>query len=197
MESTDPVASDLVGYEIGLGVCGGISAYKACELVSRLVQRGAAVTVAMTESACRFVGSVTFEALSARGVLTSLWQSEGVEDVRHVSLAESIDVLIVAPATANMLGKLAAGIADDVLSTLIIARDSPLLIAPAMNPRMWANPVVRRNVQTLTDLGVHFVGPCEGWLACRDTGTGRMADPEAILDAAVGLLKQQAPKKRA
>ncbi|MFQ5463732.1 MAG: flavoprotein [Phycisphaerae bacterium] len=197
MESTEPAAGDLVGYEVGVGVCGGISAYKTCELVSQLVQRGAGVTVAMTESACRFVGPVTFEALSARKVLTSLWYDGDATDVRHVALSELVDLFVVAPATANMLGKLAAGIADDLLSTLLIARDSPLLMAPAMNPRMWANPIVGRNVRTLTELGVHVVGPCEGWLACRDSGTGRMAEPDAILDAAVGLLKRQAPKNRA
>jgi len=195
MASTDPVAGDLAGYEIGVGVCGGISAYKTCELVSRLVQRGAGVTVAMTESACRFVGPVTFEALTARKVLTSLWHGDAA-DVRHVALSELVDLFVVAPATANMLGKLAVGLADDLLSTLLIARDSPLLLAPAMNPRMWANPIVGRNVQTLAECGVHFVGPCAGWLACRDSGTGRMAEPQAVLDAAVGLVKQQAPKHR-
>jgi len=159
MESTESAAGDLVGYEVGVGVCGGISAYKTCALVSHLVQRGAGVTVAMTESACRFVGPVTFEALSARKAMTSLWHDVHAADIRHVALSELVDVFVVAPATANMLGKLAAGIADDLLSTLLIARNAPLLMAPAMNPRMWANPIVRRNVGTLAEFGVHFVDP--------------------------------------
>jgi phosphopantothenoylcysteine decarboxylase/phosphopantothenate--cysteine ligase len=168
-------------------VSGGIAAYKTCEVVSRLAQRGAGVTVAMTQSAQRFVGPTTFEALSGRRVLTDLW-SGGGDDVQHISITERADLIVIAPATANIIGKIACGIADDIVTTLVISAASPVLLAPAMNPRMWANAAVERNLATLKERGFASVGPGEGWLACRSEGVGRMADPDEILEDAATLL---------
>jgi len=187
---------DLDGYEVLVGVTGGIAAYKVCEVVSRLVQRGAGVTVAMTRSARRFVGRVTFQALSGRRVLTSLWQDDPPGDVQHIGLTGTADLLLVAPATANVIGKIASGMADDLLTTLVVSAGSPVLLAPAMNDRMWANPLVQRNVRTLNDHGYAFVGPASGWLACRSVGPGRMAEAGDVVDAAVELLKLHAPKSK-
>ena len=189
--STKP---DLAGYEIVLGVTGGIAAYKVCEVVSRLVQRGAGITVAMTKSARKFVAPMTFQALSGRRVLTGLWHDEQPSDVQHIGLTGAADLLVIAPATANAIGKIAAGIADDLLTTLVISAASPILLAPAMNDRMWSNPLVQRNVKLLTDLGYGFVGPSSGWLACRSVGPGRMAEPAEILETMVTMLKRHPPK---
>jgi phosphopantothenoylcysteine decarboxylase/phosphopantothenate--cysteine ligase len=186
----------LAGYEVLIGVCGGIAAYKVCEVVSTLVQRGAGVTVAMTGAARKFVGPVTFQALSGRPVLTSMWHADEAARVRHVSVTDAADLLLIAPATANIIGKTAAGIADDLVSTLVVGAASPVLVAPAMNERMWGNPVVQRNVTTLARLGFKFVGPGVGWLACGTVGAGRMAEAGEILDAAVSILKTNPPKRR-
>ncbi len=180
--------TDLTGREMVVGVCGGIAAYKVCEVVSALVQRGAGVTVAMTKAARKFVGPATFQALSGRKVLTSLWHSADDVDVRHIALTGSADVLLVAPATANMIGKMAAGIADDVVSTLVISAASPVVLAPSMNDRMWNHPAVQRNVETLSTQGYRLIGPVEGWLACRSMGPGRMAEPGDIVETLVSLL---------
>lgn len=181
---------DLEGREVLVGVSGGIAAYKSADLVSKLVQRGAGVTVAMTRSARRFVTPLTFQALSGRPVLTSLWADEQPGDVQHISLTGRADLVIIAPATANIIGKIAAGIADDVLTTLVISAASPALLAPAMNDRMWANPLVQENVTRLCKHGYSFVGPGEGWLACRSVGPGRMAEPIEIVEFAAGLLSR-------
>lgn len=178
---TDPPARDLSGREIIVCVSGGIAAYKTCEVVSRLVQRGAGVTVAMTQSAQHFVGPTTFQALSGRSVVTDLWSEDGPGDVQHISVTERADLMLIAPATANIIGKIACGIADDVVTTLVISAASPVLLAPAMNPRMWANPSVERNLATLKERGFALVGPGEGWLACRSEGAGRMAEPHEML----------------
>jgi len=191
----DAATADLAGYEVLVGVTAGISAYKTCEVVSRLVQRGAGVTVAMTRSAKKFVGPLSFQALSGRRVLTSRWSDEDPSDVQHIAMTAAANLFIVAPATANILGKVAAGIADDLLTTLIVSAASPILFAPAMNDRMWANPIVQRNVRTLTEVGHTFVGPQSGWLACRSVGPGRMAEPADILDAAVSILRKSQPRQ--
>lgn len=194
-KNNDPSAEqDLTGYELLVGVGGGISAYKVCMVVSGLVQRGCGVTVAMTESGTRFVGPTTFQALTARQVFTSLWQAEGYYDPQHLSLSETADLFLVAPATGNLIGKFAAGIADDLVSTMMMGRDCPAILAPAMNTRMWDNPVVQRNINTLRELGYLFIEPTEGWLACRTVGKGRMAEPETIVEAVVRQLKKQSPK---
>ena len=173
---------DLSGREVLVCVCGGIAAYKVAQLVSSLAQRGAGVTVAMTEAATHFVGPVTFQALSSRPVLTSLWAVNHAEPVRHIQVMERADLAVVAPATANIIAKVAAGIADDIVSTMLAGACTPVLLAPAMNEHMWANPIVQRNVKTLTDWGYAFIGPVEGWQACRRVGLGRMVEPGELLE---------------
>ncbi len=185
---------DLSGYELLVAVGGGIAAYKVCEVVSRLVQRGCGVTVAMTQAGTRFVGVETFQALSGRQVFTSLWAGEGVYEPRHLALSEVADLFLVAPATADLIGKFACGIADDLVSTMMLGRDCPALLAPAMNTRMWQNPILQRNLATLRETGVKVVEPGEGWLACRTIGKGRMAEPQQIIEAVVQQLKGAAPK---
>ena len=190
-------ASDLADYEVVVGVGAGIAAYKVCHVVSRLVQRGCGVTVAMTQNATHFVGPVTFQALTARPVFTTIWEVPGYSDQQHLRLTETADLFLVAPATADLIGKFAAGIADDLLTTLMIGRDCLALLAPAMNTRMWENPIVQRNIATLRDLGYAFIEPEEGWLACRTIGAGRMAEAETILRVVEAeLLKLPARKKR-
>ena len=178
------------GHDIVLCVTGGIAAYKAADLASKLRQRGANVTVAMTDAAQRLVAPITFEAVSGHRVATTLWPPPGTRPLDHISLAERAELIVVAPATANFLAKIAAGIADDVVTATVTAAfpSVPLLVAPAMNAGMWANPVVQRNVQTLKDLGVRMVGPGEGWLACGTSGPGRMAEPDEILAAVEAAL---------
>jgi phosphopantothenoylcysteine decarboxylase/phosphopantothenate--cysteine ligase len=193
--SNKPESPDLTDCEVVVGLCGGIAAYKTCEVVSSLVQRGAGVTVAMTKAARKFVGPTTFQALTGRRVLTSLWHAHDAADVQHVALTGSADLVLLAPATANIIGKIASGVADDLVSTLVICAASPVVLAPAMNERMWNNPIVQRNVETLAKHGYQFVGPGEGWLACKTVGAGRMAEPAEILDA-VGSLLQAAAAKR-
>lgn len=189
-----PAVRDLDGHEVLICVCGGIAAYKVCELVSQLVQRGACATVAMTRAAEKFIGPVTFEALTGRAVLKSLWKSGKTGDIQHIEETSAADLVIVAPATANMIGKIAGGIADDLVSTLVMSASSDVLIAPAMNNRMWENPAVSANVATLRDRSFAIVGPNEGWLACRSFGFGRMAEPDQILDLAMQLLRAGAEK---
>ena len=177
----------LQGREILVGVTGGIAAYKAADLVSLLAQEGAAVSVVMTEHATRFVGPLTFQALSRRPVYTDLF-AEGAYEADHIALADRAEAAVVAPATANVIGKLAAGIADDLLSTVLVALRVPVILAPAMNEAMWNHPAVQANVETLRRRGVRFVGPEEGRLACGTEGPGRMAEPETILAEIVAVL---------
>ncbi len=176
------------GRELVIGVTGGIAAYKTAALVSRLVQTGAGVTVVMTESATRFVGPTTFEALTGRTVCRYLFDHPEYSLGPHISLAERGELLCVAPATANFLAKAAGGIADDLLSTLYLAFQGPVLLAPAMNTAMWKHPAVQRNVERLQSDGVQFIGPGAGWLSCRAHGAGRMSDPDQIFDAIVQTL---------
>jgi len=184
------VASDpFHSREIVVGVAGGIAAYKAAELVSRLRQRGASVTVVMTEAATRFVQPLTFAVLSGRKPITGLFDAPEHYEVEHVALADKAALALVAPATANVLGKLAAGIADDALTTLLISLHCPVILAPAMNHRMWTQAVVQRNVAALRAMGYRLVEPAEGWLACGEKGVGRLADIEAILAAAEAALR--------
>lgn len=171
-----------------MGVGGGVAAYKTCVLVSRMVQEGGVVDVVLTGAARRFVGVKTFEALTARPVYTSLWRGSGAERQHHLSLPGEAEIIVVAPATANRLGLLAGGLAPDLLSTILLAAACPVLLAPAMNPRMWSNPFVQDNVRRLRERGYHFVGPEEGWLSCREVGVGRMAEPEQILAAVKEIL---------
>jgi len=177
------------GRELVIGVTGGIAAYKTAALVSRLVQAGAGVSVVMTDSATRLVAPATFVSLTGRRVRTDVFDESGHPHGAHIGLAEEADLLCVAPATANLLAKIAVGIADDLLSTLYLSFPGPVLIAPAMNTVMWNKPAVQRNVQQLREDGVHFIGPEEGWLACRTKGIGRMSDPDTIFEAIQQHLK--------
>lgn len=174
-----------------VGVTGSIAAFKACELVSRLTQAGAEVQVAMTKAATRLVAPAALRELSRHPVRTDLFTALPGQPVAHVSLAEAAELMLVAPATANVMGKVVAGIADDFLTTTIMATRAPVLFAPAMNVHMWENPVVQGNVERLKGLGYQFVGPATGWLACGEVGAGRMAPIEDILAAAEALLAPQ------
>ena len=175
------------GVRVLLCVCGGIAAYKSAELVRRLRDAGAEVQVAMTDSAQRFVGAQTFQALSHRPVRTSLWDAQAEAAMGHLELAGWAQHVVVAPATANTLAKLAHGLADDLVSTLCLATEAPLLVAPAMNHRMWRHPATQANVATLVARGVRVVGPNDGPLAEGESGPGRMAEPAEIVAAlAVG-----------
>jgi len=174
--------------EILLAVGGGISAYKAADVASRMVKAGANVTVLMTRSAKRFVGPVTFEALTGRPVHASLWKKPGGHAMAHIALADVAELLVVAPATADLIGKFAGGIADDLVTTTFLSVECPVILAPAMNTRMWANAAVRANVATLEDRGVKLVGPAEGRLASGAVGVGRMSEPDEIVAAAEAIL---------
>ncbi len=175
--------SDLSGKVIVLGITGGIAAYKACDLTSRLRKAGAQVFVVMTANACEFVQPLTLETLSANPVVTDTFDRPERWEVGHVSLAKKADLIVVAPATANIMAKAACGIADDMLSTTLLAARSPILMAPAMNTAMWLNPATQHNVEILKSRGCLFIGPEGGFLACGDEGPGRMSEPSAIVEA--------------
>jgi len=177
-----------MGSEIVIGVSGGIAAYKTASLVSQLVQEGHGVSVVMTENAHQFIGPATLEALTGRPVATGMFRDERHPLGPHIDLAQQASLLCVAPATANVLAKAACGLADDLLSTLMLSFAGPILLAPAMNSDMWDKPAVQRNVATLRSDGLHIVDPVEGWLSCRKTGIGRMAEPEVIKAAIEKLL---------
>jgi phosphopantothenoylcysteine decarboxylase/phosphopantothenate--cysteine ligase len=178
---------------IALGVTGGIGAYKAVEVVRGLQKRGHEVVAVMTQAATRFVGPFTFEAITRRRVITDQWETGANADIEHISLASTIDLLLVAPATANIIGKFANGIADDFLSTLYIATRAPVLLAPAMNTQMFEHDAVRANLDTLARRGVRFVDPGEGYLACGWIGKGRLAEPEDVVSAAEAILRPEGP----
>jgi len=183
----------LEGKEIILAICGGIAAYKVADLVSKLVQRGAGVSIVMTDAAQKFVTPLTFQALSGRPVRTSTWELLDSSDPQHISLTEQSDLLLVAPATADMIARVAHGLCDDLVSTMIAAAACPVVFAPAMNNRMWDNPINQENVTKLQKLGYVFIGPEEGWLACRNVGAGRLTEPMAILEKVIELLKETKP----
>ena len=176
--------------ELVVGVTGGIAAYKSATLVSQLVQAGAQVTVVMTESASHFVGTATFEALTQRAVLTDIFDQHNYPLGPHIDLVADTELLCVAHATANFLAKAAAGIADDLLTTLYLSCTAKVLVAPAMSCDMWEKPAVQRNVAQLRTDGVQFVGPESGWLSCRKQGVGRMAEPAQIVKAIEALVER-------
>jgi phosphopantothenoylcysteine decarboxylase/phosphopantothenate--cysteine ligase len=177
---------------VALGVGGGIAAYKAAELARLLSERGAAVEVIMTAAACQFVRPLTFAALTGRRVITSLFPHRHADPLaaamEHIRVAQENDLLLVAPATADLMAKFARGIADDVLTTLYLAFHGPVLLAPAMNSNMWSHPATQENLRLLRERGHHIVGPEEGALACGMTGPGRMAEPGQIAEEALALL---------
>ena len=178
---------------IALGVTGGIGAYKAVEVCRGLQKRGHDVVAVMTRAATQFVGPITFEAITQRRVITDQFESGANADIEHIALASTIDLLLVAPATANIIGKFANGIADDFLSTLSTATRAPVLLAPAMNTQMFEHEAVRSNLDTLAARGVRFVDPGEGYLACGWIGKGRLAEPEQIVEAADAILRPLGP----
>ena len=169
---------------IVLGVGGGIAAYKVATVCSRLVQAGHEVRVVMTRASLQFVGTATFAALSGSHVATDSFGEQAIWPLGpHIELADGADLLVVAPATANLLGQFASGLAGDLLSTLYLQATCPVLLAPAMSNNMWMKPAVQRNITQLRADGCHFVGPESGWLSCRQTGEGRMSEPEAIVES--------------
>ena len=174
---------DLSGKHVIVGVGGGIACYKVCDVVSKLAQSGCRVTVAMTEAAQKFVTPLTFEALCQQPVHTGIWNQVDPADTQHIKLTEGADLLLVAPATMHLLCKMAAGVCDDVVSLLVAASACPVLLAPSMNDRMWANPATQEAVEKLKGRGYEFIGPTSGWLACRNQGSGRLAEPGEILHA--------------
>ena len=175
----------LEGKTIVLCITGGIAAYKAADLTSRLRKLGAKVHIIMTESATHFITPLTLEVLSENRVVTDMFDRAFTWEVEHISLAKCADVFVVAPATANIIGKAAHGIADDMVSTTLMATKAPVVIAPAMNTNMYQNPVVQQNIALLKQRGMYFIGPESGRLACGDTGTGKLADPAVIAEAIV------------
>lgn len=179
------------GKNIVVGVCGGIAAYKAVELVSRLKKAGATVYVIMTKAATEFVTPLTFRELSGNPVAVDLWSEVKHWNVEHIALASAADLFVVAPATANMIGKVANGIADDMLSTTIMATKAPVIMAPAMNTNMYNNPLVKQNIAKLTALGYSFLEPASGMLACGVEGQGRLPEPVSIVDYIIGFMGKQ------
>ena len=186
----DPKSGGLTGRRIIVAVTGAIACYKSCTLVSRLAQAGAEVTVLMTASAERFVTRLTFQTLSGRPVYTSLWEAEENYDAQHIGLARAAALMVIAPASANTIAKLAHGICDNVVTTVAMAmpRETPVLLAPSMNAEMWGHPITQQNMTTLREvLGYQTVGPGTGWQACRTEGAGRMSEPDEIVEAIGGL----------
>ena len=187
---------ELSGVNVLLGVSGGIAAYKAADLASKLTGAGAVVSVVMTANACELVTPKTFEAVTGRAVHTSLWSAPEEFSIGHISLADQADIVVVAPATANIIAKMALAMADDLLSTTLCAAwNKPTLVAPAMNNNMWSNPAVQANVQKLLQRGAQIIGPETGRLACGTEGIGRMAEPSAILEA-VGRMAAKLKRKK-
>src|SRR5499427_6421291 len=178
---------------VALGVTGGIGAYKAVEVARGLQKRGHDVVAVMTHSAAKFVGPITFEAITRRHVITDQFEAGMNADIEHIAIASTIDLLLIAPATANIIGKMANGIADDFLSTLYTATRAPVLLAPAMNTQMFSHEAVRKNLDTLASRGVRFVEPGEGYLACGWIGKGRLAEPAEIVAAAEAILRPDGP----
>lgn len=178
----------LGGRRIVVGVCGSIAAFKSAEVVSQLVQRGADVVVVMTASATRFVGPLTFQTITRNRVMIEQFDLDSVIDASHISLTDEADLVLVAPATANFLAKAAHGMADDMLTSLILAVKCPILVAPAMNDRMWKNAAVQRNLAEVQKLGMRVLQPEEGFLACGTYAVGRLQAPMKIVEAVEAAL---------
>jgi phosphopantothenoylcysteine decarboxylase/phosphopantothenate--cysteine ligase len=181
--------AELNGKRLVLGVTGGIAAYKAAELARLFVKGGARVDTVLTEAGARFVGPATFQALSGNPAWTDLWDARMPDNMAHIELTRGADAIVVAPASANFLARLAHGLADDLLSTLCLARDCPLIVAPAMNRQMWENPATQRNVKQLVADGVIVLGPDSGEQACGETGMGRMLEAAELFEAVAGFFQ--------
>lgn len=191
-EDASKPGGPLQGQRILLCVCGGIAAYKAAELVRRLRDAGALVRVAMTDNARRFIGAATLQALSGQPVRTSLWDEAAEAAMGHIELARWADRVLVAPATANTMARLAHGFADDLVTTLCLATTAPLALAPAMNRQMWAHPATQANLAVLLSRGVALLGPAAGEQACGEVGEGRLLEPDAIVAALATLPRSHA-----
>lgn len=176
------------GTEILVGVGGGVAAYKTADLVSKLVQQGVGVTVVMSASAHKFIGETTFQALTNRPVYSEVFSPKEHFLGEHIGLARRANLYVIAPATAHVLGRIANGLADDLVTTLTLTVTCPVLLAPAMNNEMWVKPAVQRNVKQLQEDGLHFIGPADGWLSCGAIGPGRMAEPVDILQSIQNLI---------
>ncbi len=184
-------AKQFEGVNVLLGVTGGVAAYKAVALASKLTSAGAAVKTVMTANACELIRPKSFEAVTGSGVFTNLWSCPEEYRIGHVSLADWADVIVVAPATANIIAKIANGICDDLLSTLLCAGfKKPVLLAPAMNNNMWENPAVKRNVKTVRDMKFEVIGPVKGRLACGTEAIGRMSEPQDIFKAIEKIVRK-------
>jgi phosphopantothenoylcysteine decarboxylase/phosphopantothenate--cysteine ligase len=183
--------------ELLVGVSGGIAAYKAADLVSKLVQNGSQVTVILSRAARKFIGATTFEALTGRAVYVDLFSPRDSFRGAHITLVQRANLFCIAPATADIMAKLALGLADDLISTAALACTAPILLAPAMNCEMWAKPAVQRNLDQLRQDGFHIVDPDEGWLSCGQIGAGRMASPEKILLAIQNIVRGPVPNASA
>ena len=187
----------LLKRRVVLGVTGGVAAYKAAELARLLVKEGAQVDVVLTSAGAEFVGTATFQALTGRPVWQGLWDDRMDNAMAHIDLSRNADAILVAPATADFLAKLCHGLADDLLSTLCLARDCPLLVAPAMNRQMWQNPATQRNIQQLVSDGIGILGPGSGEQACGETGAGRMLEAAELVDDLIAFLQPKIlPRKR-
>jgi phosphopantothenoylcysteine decarboxylase/phosphopantothenate--cysteine ligase len=186
----EPVPPALKGREVIVAVCGGIAAYKVADVVSKLAQLGAGVTVVMTAGAQKFVTPLTFEALSGRRVRTSTFDLVETSDPQHIGLTERADLMLVAPATNNIIAKVAHNLCDDLVSLMVCAAACPVVFAPAMNNRMWDHPIAQENFAKLAGLGYRFIGPEPGWLACRNVGVGRMSEPAKIVDEITRMLTE-------
>src|SRR5215212_966305 len=183
-----------LNHRLLLGVTGGVAAYKVAELARLLMRNNVEVRVAMTEAATRFVTAATFQALTGKPVITDLWDASFPNNMAHIELSRGVEAIVIAPASADFIAKLAQGRADDLLSTVCVARNCPLLVAPAMNVEMWENAATQRNVATLRSDGITLLGPAAGDQACGEVGMGRMLEPEEILQ---GVLSFFAPKRLA
>src|SRR5436853_7879158 len=195
------MADDLQGQEfkgkrVALGVSGGIAAYKAAEILRGLQRAGCTVRVAMTKRACEFITPLTFRALSGSHVIVDDYAPDNPDPIAHITFSQSVDLLVIAPATANIIAKFANRIADDFLTSTYLASNAPILIAPAMNTTMWNHPATRRNLRRLREDGVRVVEPDAGEMACGTVGPGRLSEPERIVVAALEILKERAQHAR-
>src|SRR4026209_1177874 len=188
MSSEAPQAPSSVT-SVALGVCGGIAAYKAAEVLRGLQRAGCTVRVAMTKRACEFVQPLTFRALSGSHVIVDDYAPDNPDPIAHITFSQTVDLFIIAPATANIIAKFANGVADDFLTSTYLASTAPVLIAPAMNTTMWLHPATQRNIQKLREDGVHVIEPDAGEMACGTIGPGRLSEPERIVAAALDLLR--------
>jgi len=175
--------------KVALGISGGIAAYKAAEVLRGLQRAGCTVRVGMTKRACEFVQPLTFRALSGSHVIVDDYAPDNPDPIAHITFSQTVDLFLIAPATANIIAKLANGIADDFLTSTYLASTAPVLIAPAMNPSMWHHPATQRNLQQLRSDGVHIIEPDEGEMACGTVGPGRLSEPERIVEAALEILE--------